>query len=244
MMDNVSFQNNIANLELAISYKFKDIKLIKQALTHPSIQLKNTKNASNNYERLEILGDSLLNFVITSFLFDKIKFGAEDIIAKIRAYLVCGDMLYNIANKIQLGNYIIMSSGEERSLGRFNKHNLENSMEALLGAVYLDSDLEIARKIIYNLWSEYINDANLDKIDLRLIDPKTFIQEWSVAQGFDNPVYNLVETTGPSHAPSFTVRLKIGPYEQIGHGTSIKLAKKSAARLLFNELKINQISNE
>jgi dsRNA-specific ribonuclease len=126
-----------------------------------------------------------------------------------------------------------MTHGEEISGGRSNPSNIENSMEALICAIYLDSNLDITRLIIKNLWAEF-----LSSIDLAGIDPKTTLQEWSQSHGNFKPIYEIVKKEGPPHLPTFTVMVKIHDYQQIGQGSSVKAAEKEAAKKLLEIYRI------
>lgn len=218
-------------LEDKLDYCFSDKELIIEALSHPS--LNHSKNKIiYNYERLEFLGDSILNFIITEYIFNKLKNHNEGSLAKIRSSLVCKDTIFKIAKNLELNNYIIMSDGEEKSGGRVNPNNLENSMEAIIAAIYLDSNITQITKIILKLWAEYLNSDNKT-----IIDPKSSLQEWSQGKSMSAPSYEVIEKTGKSHNPMFKVKLDIdGKYSEYGEGKSIKAAEKEAALKLLNKI--------
>ena len=123
---------------------------------------------------------------------------------------------------------------EEKSGGKTNQNNIENVMEALLAAIYLDSDIHQVRKIVQNLWFRYI-----ENIDFNLIDPKSSLQEWLHHKNHSTPAYEVINKEGPVHAPVFTVQVIVGRHKQTATGKSIKEAEKEAARKLLNILKNN-----
>jgi ribonuclease-3 len=218
--------NHLKQLEQDIDYYFQNPQLLEEALSHPSLKQHNIPH--QNYERLELLGDSLLGFLVTELLYHQFPASEESNLAKIKAYLVCKDTLCKIAQDIHLADYIMMTKGEEISGGRLNPNNIENSLEALLAAIYLDSDLLIVKNIIHRLWLPYLNDINFN-----IIDPKTYLQEWAQGNGYGIPIYEIIDQTGPQHEPIFTVQVTIGANSQTGKGSSRKYAEKDAARKLY-----------
>ncbi len=222
---------HIKNLEKAINYQFNNITLAEEALSHPS--LKQTDKSAQNYERFELLGDSILGFLITEMIFDKFTNYEEGIIAKIKAFVVSKDTLVKIAESIKLADYIIMTKGEENSGGRTSYNNIENSMEALLAAIYLDSDIHHVRRIVQTLWKNYIENVNFSNAD-----PKTHLQEFLHGQGknYNAPVYEVIKRLGPVHLPTFIVRVSSTNYSEIGAGKSIKNAEKNAAKKLLSTI--------
>ena len=226
------FTKQIAGLENALNYKFKNLDLLKEALSHPS--LKQHDNTIADYERLELLGDSILGFLITEMIFNNFLFYEEGSIAKIKAYVVSRETIVKVAETLCLSEYILMTVGEEKSGGKTNQNNIENVMEALLAAIYLDSDIHQVRKIVQNLWFRYI-----ENIDFNLIDPKSSLQEWLHHKNHSTPAYEVINKEGPVHAPVFTVQVIVGQHKQTATGKSIKEAEKGAARKLLNILKNN-----
>ncbi|MFY9589316.1 ribonuclease III [Rickettsia endosymbiont of Halotydeus destructor] len=218
-------------LEKLLGYNFKDKNLLIEALSHPSLKQHNSSNQYMDYERLEFLGDAILSFLVTEILFTNFADYDEGKLAKIRAYLVCKETLCNVATKLNLSNYIIMTQGEELSGGRDNPNNIEDAMEALVAAIYLDSDINIARKIVQNLWAEFITVK-----DLTSYDPKTPLQEWAQSKGFHVPIYKVINRSGASHSTTFTVSVTIKDHSQTGTGHSIKEAEKDAARELLRTI--------
>jgi len=228
----IDFAKQISGLEDVLKYKFKNLDLVKEALSHPS--LKQHDNTIVDYERLELLGDSILGFLITEMIFNNFTFYEEGSIAKIKAYVVSRETIVKVAETLSLSEYILMTSGEEKSGGKTNPNNIENVMEALLAAIYLDSDIHQVRKIVQNLWFRYI-----ENIDFNSIDPKSSLQEWLHHKNHSTPTYEVINKEGPVHAPVFTVQVTVGKHRQEGIGKSIKEAEKEAARRLLNRLKSN-----
>lgn len=221
----------VKELEHLLGYDFKNKNFLIEALTHPSLKQYNQNNNIKDYERLEFLGDAILNFIITEILFNNYANYDEGNLAKIRSYLVCRETICGVAAKLKLGNYIIMTHGEEGSGGRTNVNNIENVMEALIAAIYLDSDIGTIGKIIRKLWGSFI-----DVKDLSNYDPKTTLQEWAQSNSYQVPSYQLINRAGAAHISTFTVVVKIKDYKQTGVGASIKEAEKNAARKLLSDL--------
>ncbi len=233
-----------SQLEQAIDYNFKDQELLIEALSHPSLKQHISKDGiQKHYERLELLGDSIINFVITEILFKNHATYSEGKIAKIRAYLVSKELLCQIAAKLSLSNYIIMTKGEEILGGRTNLNNIENTMEALIGAIYLDSNIDTTKIILYNLWHEFLSIT-----DLTGYDPKSTLQELVQKNGAPKPLYTLIKREGSSHSPVFTVCVTVNllcknslpPYQEVGMGQTVKEAEKAAARKLIEVLNLKK----
>jgi len=222
-------------LEQDLGYCFVNKDLLLEALSHPSLKQHISKNMlQKSYERLELLGDTIINFVITEILFNNFRLYDEGKLAKIRAYLVCKELLCKVATKINLPNYIIMTQGEEMLGGRKNPNNIENAMEALIAAIYLDSNIDKVKRIIHTLWNQFISPDNLENYD-----PKSTLQELAQKNGADKPVYELTNRNGSAHSSIFTVVVKVKNYQETGTGLSIKEAEKDAARKLMNILKFS-----
>lgn len=172
-------------LEKILNYNFKNKELLKEALTHPSLSI---NKKIKNYERLEFLGDSILSMVIIEYLYKKYKNEKEGQLSKRKSYLVSKDILSNIARNMNIGKYIIMTKGEEKTGGRDNKNNLENVMEAIIGAIYLDSNIDTVRKFILNIWEPIDKEEKTPHND-----PKTKLQEWSQKIYKQTPEYKLIK---------------------------------------------------
>ena len=215
-----------------LGYKFTNVKLLEEALSHPSICVK-ASSSSINYERLEFLGDVVLSLVISELLLSKYPNEDEGSLAKRRSALVSGEVISEIAQKIDLGDKILMTEAEERLGGRENNNNLENVLEAIIGSIYLDSGLDNIKNIIINLWQDYIDDM----IEVP-IDPKSKLQEILQKHGKHLPKYELLEAYGPKHMLTFKISLKADGFEGvIGEGKSKQQAEKKAAMLLLDKIK-------
>ena len=214
-------------IEKIISVDFNDKSLIKQALTHPSLSKKGP-----NYERLEFLGDHVLGLVISEKLFEKFPDEAEGNLTKRLAGLICGETLVKVASNLNLGEYIQMAQSEASSGGRTNKANLENAMEALIGAIYLDKGIEVAREFISHNW-----DNLIDTMVEPPKDAKSALQEWAQGNGFPLPEYEVVSIEGPPHAPIFEVKVTVeGQKPAFGNGTSKRAAEQEAAARMIAKL--------
>jgi len=214
-------------------YHFKDNKLLKSALTHPS--LANEPVHKNHYERIEFLGDAVLSLIIVEMLIKQFPHESEGNLAKRKAKLVAGEVLAKIAKENNIGTKIYMSSSEEKAGGRENPNTLENALEAIFGAIYLDNGhLLNVKTIIQELWQPLID--NMPEVP---IDAKSKLQEILQQQGKDLPQYKILDIFGPQHMLTFRVGLKIPGFDEvIGEGKSKQQAEKHAATLLL--VKINE----
>jgi len=215
-------------LQEKTGYKFKKDALLKEALSHPSL------GGDKSYERLEFLGDAVLGLIISEMLYKNFPDDEEGHLAKKRAALVCGESLAKIAREINLGEHILMNAGEENANGRDNSANLENVLEALAGAIYLDGGLKAAQNLIEKYFSKLLTEMpEAPK------DPKTELQEWAQARGLPIPDYNIIEQQGPAHAPLFKVEVSVeGHGKASAEGNSKKMAEREAAKLLLEKIKI------
>lgn len=216
-----------------INYQFNNIDLLDQALTHPSL-INNNKNKISSYERLEFLGDKVLSLVIAEYLIEKFSSESEGLLSKRQANLVSGETLSQIANQINLPDYLKISRGEKKIGGNLNKNNLENAMEALIGAIYLDSNFSSVKKIILNLWKDFFNDNLIIKID-----PISELQEIIQGKIKKPPTYITEKKGGSDHQPIFLSRVIIDSLDQqfIAEGNSKKEAQKNVAKIALDFLK-------
>jgi ribonuclease-3 len=217
-----------------ISYNFRDENLLKMALTHPSL---NTKNSQNfNYERLEFLGDKVLSLVIGEYLMNKFPDENEGNLSKRHAGLVTGSTLAQIATKIDLPQMLMLSFGEQKIGGNLNKNNLENALEALIGAIYLDANFIEAKKFILNFWQDFF-----DKNILPPQDCISKLQEIIQAKSKKLPKYFTEKKGGLDHQPIFISRLEIQGLNQefYAEGNSKKEAQKNVAQIALNFIEKN-----
>jgi len=213
-------------LEEKIGYRFKRRDLLQQALTHSS------RDNEDNNERIEFLGDRVLNLVMAYALYETFPEESEGSLAKRHSALVQGRMLAVIGNEIDLGRFIILSESERQSGGAENENIVSDAMEALLGAVFLDGGLEPAHKIIVTLWGD--NIRNLTEAHQ---DPKTELQEWVQARGLALPEYEIIDKSGPDHAPLFVIEIRVEGFDPIqAEGASRRQGEKLAAGLMLRKV--------
>ena len=215
-----------------IEYQFIDHALLEQALTHRSV------SKSINNERLEFLGDSVLSLVITEYLYRKFPDISEGKLSRLRASLVNQKSLADISRGIALGDYIKLGSGELKSGGYRRDSILSDTLEAIIGAVYLDGGFEQVSKSVLFLCRNLLNKI-ADKIDQSLKDAKTQLQEILQSRQIQLPEYRVVQTVGKDHNQVFTVGCKIDvlDIEATGKGSSRKKAEQEAAGLVLKRLK-------
>jgi len=212
------------NLE-KIKKSFKNRKLFDTAMTHRSWLNENGKGQESN-ERLEFLGDAVLEFVVSSFLYKLLPDKEEGFLTAIRANIVNTENLSLVANKLDLGQELFLSKGEEAGGGRNNTSLLANTVEALIGSIYIDRGPAAAKKFIEGLLLSDIDE----KLNQPLKDPKSTLQEIVQAKGLSAPNYMVVSESGPDHSKNFKVSVVIGNVETaVGVGKSKSEAQQRAA---------------
>jgi ribonuclease-3 len=213
-------------LEERIGYEFGDPSLLAEALTHPSLRHETHRPHFDN-QRLEFLGDAVLQLVVTEYLYRYFTAEAEGKLTKLRARLVSREALAIHAAALELGKYLMMGRGEEASGGRQRNSTLADAFEALVGAIYLDSDLATARKFILEQSAADLAQLVEKPID---VNPKGDLQELLQAISPRSPVYEVISQTGPEHSKTFVVRA-IWEGVELGQGTgkSKKQAETAAA---------------
>jgi len=218
-------QKNLDSFQQIINYKFKDISLLVESLTHKSYL--NENKLKKSYERLEFLGDSILEFWISDFLFRHFPDFPEGKLTNLRALSVCTQNLSLIAKKIHLGQYFLLSLGEDRGGGRQNDSLLEDVFEALVGAIYLDSDLTQAFKFLNLYLLPQVKKLSQKKV---YKDPKSIFQEIAQAKFNITPHYQVLSESGPDHQKTFKVAVFIDK-KQIaeGEGKSKQKAEEMAS---------------
>lgn len=206
---------------------FKNKQLVNQVFIHRSY-LNETAETLESNERLEFLGDSILSFVVSSHIFDKYKTSKEGQLTSIRSVLTNTETLYEISRDLGLGEFLKLSKGEEAGGGRKNKTILANTLEALIGGLYVDQGIEAAKKFIEE---NIISRAEKIIESQGLKDPKSALQEKIQENLRESPVYKVIKEEGPDHDKSYTIGVYIG--EKLlaeGVGKSKQEAEKSAAR--------------
>lgn len=214
---------------MLLGYEFEDGSLLEKALTHRSWTAENPSSEHN--ERMEFLGDAVLQFSVTQYLYENYPDLSEGQMAKVRASCVSGAQLAEVASELGLGRLVRMGTGEAASGGRKKHSILADAMEAVLAAVYLDSDIQQARSVVLGHWAGIV-DAKAKDPGRR--DYKTRYQEVLAARGL-RPEYD-VHGSGPDHKKHFVATLKVeGEVVGVGEGRSKKEAQQAAARAALGE---------
>ena len=220
--------SSMDKLQKNISYQFNNIDLLKQALTHRSV-------SKNNNERLEFLGDSILGCVISNELYQRFPLIDEGQLSRLRSSLVKGQTLAKLAKIINLSETLVLGQGELKS-GGFRRESIQaDALEAILGAIFLDSDFLTVSSIILKLYENLLNDASPED---SLKDFKTQLQELLQKKGLSLPQYQLMKTKGQDHNAIFYVRCIISEYDLKveKEAKSIKRAEQACAESLLERL--------
>jgi ribonuclease-3 len=208
-------------LEEKLGYRFSDEQLLRMALTHRSAP------GSNN-ERLEFLGDAILDVVVSEVIYRLRPEASEGVMSRIRASLVKDPALARLATSIDLGEHLVLGPGERRTGGHHRQSILADALEAIFGAVYLDSGFESAREVIRRAYGDRLETLP-ESASLR--DPKTRLQELLQSRKIGLPAYEVENITGKAHQQSFEVRCTVTAIDAstIGHGSSRRRAEQEAA---------------
>ena len=198
------------------------MELLQTALTHRS-------SSHNNNERLEYLGDALLGFIIAEEVYNRFSQAPEGELTRLRASLVKKETLANLAREIELGDHLKLGPGELKSGGWRRDSILANALEAVIGAIYLDSDLDMCRECVLRLYQPLLTDISSDTFDK---DPKTQLQEYLQARKQPLPKYDVIAEEGEVHARNFTVECRVTGVEKaiVAQGRSKRSAEQSAAQ--------------
>tara|TARA_B100001248_G_C27307026_1_gene420006 strand:- start:157 stop:819 length:663 start_codon:yes stop_codon:yes gene_type:complete len=214
-------------IEIVIKYEFKNKELLNRALTHKSF------NSETNNEKLEFLGDRVLGLIISKKLLEKFPNEKEGIIDKKLANLVNKKTCAIIAKKLSIEEFIHLGPSNKK-IDRSSEKILSDTLEAIVGAIYLDGGLKFAEKFILNSWNTHLN-----KSIITLVDSKTKLQEYSLKKFKILPKYTFFKRTGPQHKPIFKTEVEIPKSKKIiGIGSSKKNAQQNAATKLIKILKI------
>ena len=216
-------------LQKNLSYQFNNIELLNKALTHRSV-------SKQNNERLEFLGDSVLGSIISEELYSRHSNIDEGQLSRLRSHLVRGNTLANLAKKLNISENLRLGQGELKSGGFRRESILADTFEAILGAIFLDSDYLTVKKVVLNLFSDLLNEARSED---SLKDFKTQLQELLQKKGYDLPKYELLQTKGKDHNAVFYVSchveaLKIKVEK---NAKSIKRAEQACAQSILEEIK-------
>ena len=215
-------------LQKNISYQFNNVELLKQALTHRSVSKKNN-------ERLEFLGDSILGCIISRELYQRFPLIDEGQLSRLRSHLVRGQTLAKLAKTINLSETLVLGQGELKS-GGFRRESIQaDAFEAVLGAIFLDSDYLTVSVVVLKLYEDLLNDASPED---SLKDFKTQLQELLQKKGYSLPQYELIKTKGQDHDAIFYVRCIVSEYdlEVEREAKSIKRAEQACAESLLERL--------
>ncbi|NMD37114.1 MAG: ribonuclease III [Christensenellaceae bacterium] len=213
----------------ALNYTFNNVDILELALTHPS------KSEKNN-QRLEFLGDAILELIISERLYNKYKDKDEGYLTDMKTRLVCRPALVRLAKHINIGQHLILEQSHEKTGGRNNAHNLEDAMEAVFAAIYIDGGFDNAKRVINQLYDSLPELENIVPENT-----KGILQEYAQANRLNLPEYILIKQEGPDHNSSFTVELKLdGKVVSKAKGKSIKEAERTAAALALENLGIKE----
>lgn len=220
-------QEKLLKLSTVLGYQFNDIKLLQQALTHRSA-------AAKHNERFEFLGDSIINFLMAEALYHARAFAKEGELSRLRASLVKGETLAEIARDFELGQYLFLGSGELKSGGHQRDSILADAVEAIIAAIYLDSNMETCREVVTQWFSERLSDLSKYKAK----DPKTNLQEYLQSKSHDLPKYTVVNVEGEPHAQTFTVLCEVAALDLTAEGkaNSRRRAEQAAADKLMKTI--------
>ena len=224
--------SDLAKLQRELALPFRDPALCEEALTHKSFAAEHRLKYDN--QRLELLGDAVVQIVLTRYLYDRYPALQEGDLTKIRSALANQDSLAALARKISLGSYLLLGHGESELNGQDRDSTLCDAFEAFLGAVYLDSGLDKATEFFLKILLEVYPDPS---VLLRDLNPKGALQEYTQQLGAGIPQYRVIAVAGPDHDPVYTVELSVkGRVISVAAASSRKLAEREAARAALETL--------
>ena len=224
---------NLLDLEHKLNYYFNDRNLLKNALLHKSLGNERKEYKNQNNERLELLGDAVLDLIVAEYLYKNYKNDSEGTIAKLKAMVVSEPILAKISRQIGVGKFLMLSRGEVMSGGRNRESILADSFEAILGAVYIDSNLDEARVFALSHIKQYIDhiEENED-----ILDFKSILQEYVQKEFRTVPTYELVAERGPDHMKEFEIQVIVGNYKEKAVARNKKKAEQLSAKALCIKL--------
>jgi ribonuclease-3 len=223
----------------AFGYEFFRPQLLKEALTHPSALVPQggrtrarRRSLHRGYERLEFLGDRVLGLVVADLLWRRFEHEPEGHLTRRYAHLVRREALARAADAMGLGRHLLLSRAEVAAGAATNPGILADACEAVIAAIYLDGGFDAARNFVHRFWEPLVAEMEDPPRD-----PKTALQEWAQARGLALPVYELVDASGPSHTPLFTMAASVTGYDPaVATASSKRLAEARAAALLLDRL--------
>ena len=224
---------NLLDLEHKLNYYFNNRNLLKTALLHKSLGNERKEYKNQNNERLELLGDAVLDLIVAEYLYKNYKSASEGTIAKLKAMIVSEPILAKISRQIGVGKFLMLSRGEVMSGGRNRESILADSFEAILGAVYIDSNLDEARVFALSHIKQYIDhiEENED-----ILDFKSILQEYVQKEFRTVPTYELVAERGPDHMKEFEIQVIVGNYKEKAVARNKKKAEQLSAKALCIKL--------
>ena len=223
------------DLEVRLGYHFKEGRLLRAALTHPSYAHENPSDSDGHNQRLEFLGDAVLGLIIGTLLYHRFENIQEGKLSRLKAELVCEETLAQVADNLQLGRSLLLGRGEQAGGGAEKRSILSDLFEAVLGAIYLDGGYEAARVFVEEQFSPLVEQAGKGSLQP---NNKAELQERSQSMGLAVPEYSVTRESGPPHMKTFYVEVSIG--DRIlgrGQGRSKKEAEKKAAEEALNALR-------
>ena len=221
----------IEKLEKTIGYRFRNISLLTQAMTHSSYANEHGGNRRTCNERLEFLGDAVLELVSSEVIYANYPEMNEGQMTKFRASIVCEPALAEVARSLGIPDRLLLGKGEEAAGGRLRDSLTSDALEALIGAIYLDGGFEPAERFVKHFIMSGLEKRSLFK------DSKTILQERMQEMGLGDPVYEVVSVTGPEHQLVFTVSLKAGDHLKcVAEGRNKKQAEQLAAEQMLTKL--------
>ena len=232
---------DIPAFEKIISYTFKNKELLLKALKHRSYLNISNEESHHSNERLEFLGDAVLDLIVTEHLYNSFEKESEGSLSKKKSVLVSRQVLGDVINSLDLGKYLLLNYGEEKTGGRQRHSNLANLFESILGAIYLDSGYKQAKQFVDRFLlkkrDEFLNGNSY-------YNYKSTLLELAQSRGWGFPKYEVLEESGPDHSKHFTVSVKVknGLVTQ-GQGKSKKKAEQTAARIMLEKLKKSNKKN-
>ena len=219
---------DLKDLEKILQIQFEDVSLLDKATTHRSYLNESPDNSLKNNERLEFLGDAVLELIVSEYLFSKYTEREEGELTSFRSATVRTTTLAETSRELGFGEFLKMSKGEEDSGGKDKDYLLANLFEAILGAIYEDKGYDVCKKYLYRVLIPKIENIVENRLD---IDPKTQLQEVTQSLFKETPVYDVLKEEGPDHDKKFTVQAKISSKDLgVGEGTSKQKAEEEAAR--------------
>ena len=232
----------LSRVQERLNVEFRNLSLLQRALTHRSYLNEHPEHSLEDNERLEFLGDAVLDFIAGAWLYDRFPEMDEGRLTRLRAGLVRTETLASFALRYRLGEALLLGKGEDDSGGRERQKNLCGAFEAVIGAIYLDQGMSAARAFVEPLLEPALADMLARDAEK---DPKSLLQEWSQATLGETPSYRTVESVGPDHAKQFTVEVLIrNTVCGVGAGSSKQGAAQDAAQRALAAIEAGEVAFE